>query len=164
MPAKYGILTPMINVTIKAVLLALVFAAQAEPKLNWLDFEAPEYPQKAQAAHIDGPVSLTFVIRAKGPAVVEKATGNPILIAAAEESLKKSMLGCSFCDNQVPRFTVLFDFQMVERDCNDPDSAAPTSIRSESTTHIVITAQIPCPADKAKSDTGAKKAKNKKDH
>lgn len=154
----------MVNVAIKAVLLALVFVQQSEPRLNWLDFEPPEYPQKAQAAHIEGPVNLTFVLQVKGPAVVEKATGNPTLIAAAKESLKKSMLGCSFCDNQVPRFTVLFDFQMVERDCNDPDSAAPTAIRSESTTHIVITAQIPCPADKNKPGAGAKKNNNKKDY
>lgn len=148
----------MINVVMKAVLAALVFVAQAEPRLNWLNFEQPEYPKEAQAAHIEGPVNLTFVLQKSSPAAVEKATGNPILIKAAEESLKKSLLGCSDCADRAPRFTVLFDFHMVERDCNDPDSAAPTAIRSESTTHIVITAQIPCPAAKAKKGTAKKKA------
>lgn len=142
----------MIN-AMKAALLALVFVAQAEPRLSWLGFEQPEYPQEAKVAHIEGQVSLTFTLQAEGPAVVEKATGNPALVAAAEESLKKSTLGCGECVNQVPRFTVFYDFQMVDRDCNDPDSVAATSVRSESTTHLVITAQSLCPADTAKSSS-----------
>jgi Gram-negative bacterial TonB protein C-terminal len=116
-----------------------------DAKLSWVKFDPPEYPRNAQIAHIEGPVTLTFVLQSGNPVFLKESSGHPLLVPAALESLKKSQLNCIDCAQQGQIFTVVFDFQVASHDCTDPQ--VPTHTTVDTPTHITVIAQSICTSD-----------------
>lgn len=126
------------------VLVAVVLHLQ-EPQLNWVKFQPPEYPRNAQLAHIQGKVILEFALQVGNAISLQHTSGHPMLIKAAQDSLQMSRLSCENCAEQNALFTVIYDFEVVNHDCNDPDRH--TQVTRESRTHIRVVAQSVCTVD-----------------
>jgi len=106
------------------VCLAITAVAQEEPTLTWIFFSEPAYPQMARIAHISGPVTLEITLQPGGEFAVSRATGHPILIQAAKDSIQRSKLMCEGCGGQQHTFSVVYQFKI-----DDPPPPAPDAAR-----------------------------------
>lgn len=127
------------------VLVAVGIFHLQEPRLNWVKFQPPEYPRNAQRAHIQGRVILEFMLRAENAVSIQSSKGHPELVRSAQESLLMSKLACDNCSEQSTRFTVTYDFEVVNHDCNGPDD--PPKVTRDSPMHVRVVAQSVCTVD-----------------
>ncbi|MGZ4855933.1 MAG: energy transducer TonB [Candidatus Angelobacter sp.] len=124
-------------------------AAVQEPKLRWMEFYPPVYPQMARIANIEGTATVEITIGPDGAMVLQKAAGHPILVQAAEVSLKLSKLVCDYCAQRATQFTIVFDFRIPSPECgNSGLNSSPRAVLDAST-HITITTDRHCFSDPA---------------
>jgi len=128
------------------LLLAQVSAGQ-RPTLVWESFHPPEYPQVAQIAHITGLVRVEFTLDQGKVSTVQKITGHPLLIPAAEETIKASKLSCAHCENGTATFRVNFDFKFSDHDCDEAQRNSPYTAWLDSEEHISVIAEPVCTND-----------------
>jgi TonB family protein len=136
----------MRKVLLLGVLIATGAVAQG-PSLRWEEFHPPVYPQMARVARIQGQVALQFTLQHEGTVALQKSTGHPLLVQAAEESLKTSKLGCDDCKDLTPIFTVVFDFQVAEHDCRDQEVTPKQRANLNGTNRVSIVVQPECTDD-----------------
>ncbi len=107
----------------RAILLFLLVATAVaeDATLNWVVFSKPVYPQMARIANIQGQVTLEIVVHSDGAVKIQKATGHPILIEAAKDSVLHSTLSCEGCGSEPHTFPVTYDFKID----NQPPPPAP---------------------------------------
>lgn len=129
----------------KIFLYVVLLAFGAEPQLTWIQFQPPEYPRNAQITHIQGTVILKFTLQTGNRVAVQSSVGHPLLIPSALDSLGASKLACDNCSKQSTLFTVTYDFEVANHDCNEPDR--PTRVTKDSPTHIKVIAQSVCTSD-----------------
>lgn len=96
------------------ICLAISGAAQEEPTLTWIFLSEPIYPQMARIAHIFGPVTMEITIQPNGEFAVSKATGPPILVQAAKDSIQKSKLKCEGCGDKEHTFPIVYQFKIED--------------------------------------------------
>jgi TonB family protein len=85
--------------------------AGTTPKLRWENFHGPEYPRTAQIAHISGTVIVEFTIGSNGTVAIQEATGHPLLVPAAEQTIRRSKISCDHCENHTGAFEVVFRYR-----------------------------------------------------
>jgi hypothetical protein len=128
----------------KKTVLFLVFIAKAatgQPSLVWDNFHAPSYPQMARMGHITGDVTVELALSAGNTAVIQKSTSHPVLILAAEESIKASKLHCSDCESG-KIFTVAFHFAVADHACSYVD--APSTAKLDNPESVSVIAEPLC--------------------
>ncbi|HKV95211.1 MAG TPA: energy transducer TonB [Candidatus Angelobacter sp.] len=134
------------------VLIAVFVAGEAlaqGPILVWDDFHPPVYPRSAQIAHIMGPVTIEFTLQPNNAVAIKKSTGHPLLVAAAEETIKSSQLHCINCPDDAAIFAIVFDFTFANHDCDEAGKHPSSSAKLESSTHISFIAEPVCTIDPA---------------
>jgi TonB family protein len=99
-----------------AILLVCIAASaiDQEPRLNWITFQEPVYPQMARIAHIVGRVTLEIIVHPDGSVTIANAVGHPILVQAAKDSVQKSKLSCGDCGAEPHNFTVVYEFKFAD--------------------------------------------------
>jgi TonB family protein len=99
-----------------AILLVCIAASAVpqEPRLNWIVFKYPVYPQMARIAHIAGRVSLEITANPDGTVTIANAVGHPILVEAAKDSVQRSKLVCEDCGAEPHNFTVVYVFRLAD--------------------------------------------------
>lgn len=123
----------------KALLLLMWFwGVMQTPRLRWVDFHPPQYPQMARVANIDGPVTVKFVFGANGSIEVKESSGHPILVQAAIESLKASKLVCDGCGQNEPEFSVVFDFKFAGEESQNSELNNSSGAALDSPNHVTI--------------------------
>jgi TonB family protein len=101
----------------KTAVLLIVLATNAacqDAKIVRVVSKEPVYPQMARIAHIQGRVTVELTLQPDGDVVIEKATGHPILVQAAKESLQQSIFSCEGCGDQPHTFSLNFDFEITD--------------------------------------------------
>jgi len=101
----------------RIVFLLLCFVVNAtaqEPRLNWIVFEEPVYPQMARIAHISGRVTLKIIANPDGTFIIGQRAGYPILVVAAQDSFQKSKLSCEDCGAEPHNFTIVYEFRIPD--------------------------------------------------
>jgi TonB family protein len=108
----------------RAILLFLLVATAVaeDATLNWVVFSRPVYPQMARIANIQGQVTLEITVNPDGAVTIQKATGHPILIEAAKDSVLHSTLVCEGCGGESHTFPVTYDFKL-----DNPPPPAPSA-------------------------------------
>lgn len=132
------------------VLMAVFVAGQSlaqAPVLVWDDFHPPAYPRSAQIVHIMGPVTVEFTLEPNNAVAIKKSTGHPLLVPAADETIKTSKLHCVNCADGVATFAVVFNFTFAEHDCDEAEENPPSSARLESSTRVSLIAEPVCTSD-----------------
>jgi TonB family protein len=104
---------PVMRFTILLVCIAASAIAQ-EPRLNWITFQEPVYPQMARIAHIVGRVTLEITVHPDGFVTIGNAAGHPILVQAAKDSVQKSKLSCEGCGAEPHSFTIVYEFGFAD--------------------------------------------------
>ncbi len=106
----------------KTAVLLIFFATDAlatnaicqDATLTWIVFKEPVYPQMARIAHIQGRVTLEITLQPDGAVAIERATGHPILVQAAKDSVQESILGYEGCGEESHTFMVAYEFRMPD--------------------------------------------------
>jgi|SRR5437588_1711981 len=133
-----------------AFFLLLMAQMAAGQKLNliWENFHATEYPRTAQIAHITGPITVEFTLNEDGTATIGKASGHPLLVPAAVETIKSSRFRCSACEKE-SAFTVEFNFAIADHNCEQAKPGPPYVAKLESADHVSVIAEPVCTEDPA---------------
>ncbi|HWS17709.1 MAG TPA: energy transducer TonB [Candidatus Elarobacter sp.] len=99
-----------------AILLVCIAASAVpqEPRLNWIVFKDPVYPQMARIAHIVGRVTLEIIVHPDGSVTIGNAVGHPILVEGAKDSVQKSKLSCEGCGAEPHSFTIVYEFGFAD--------------------------------------------------
>lgn len=122
------------------ILTASAFAQ--EPRLKWVTRVQPVYPQMARIAHIEGEVWMEIELDPQGTIVnLLPLSGHPILVQAADDSLRRSKFACENCGEGSAFFSLVIRFKM-----DDPPRAT----------------SAPCPATNEGSPTGTGAAARKR--
>ena len=127
--------------------LLLVSCSLQDQSLKWASFRPPLYPRNAQIAHIQGPVTIKFELSTDSDLKVLNVEGHPLLRAAALESLTGSKLRCENCGDQTKLFSVVYEFRVAERNCDDPLINAVHEPTLESANHVSVIAEPICTSD-----------------
>lgn len=122
-------------------LVLIAKAATGQASLVWDNFHAPSYPQMARIGHIIGDITVELALSAGNTAVIQKSTGHPVLILAAEESIKASKLHCSDCESG-KIFTVTFHFTIADHACSYAGS--PSTAKLDSPESVSVIAEPLC--------------------
>ena len=126
------------------VLMVLFVVGQAKaqgPVLVWDDFHPSAYPRMAQVAHITGPVIVEFTLEPNNVVTIKKSTGHPLLVPAAEETIKTSQLHCINCEDGVTTFAVIFDFAIANHDFAEANANPPFRAKLNGPTHVSLIAE-----------------------
>ena len=123
------------------LLLFLIGLSSQKPTLVWESFHAAAYPDLARLAHIAGSVEVEFTLSTENAVTIQKSTGHPVLVAAAEEVIKSSRFRCSDCETQ-RAFAVIFNFTIAEHPCQR--TMAPATVTLETIDRVSVIAEPVC--------------------
>jgi hypothetical protein len=118
------------------------------PSLNWKEFHAPAYPQMARIANIYGTVEIHLTISEGGMIDIKNATGHPILVQAALESVKLSKLSCEYCERGPAEFSLIYDFIVRGSECGNFSLNIPPGVL-DTFNHVTISTDRFCFQDPA---------------
>jgi TonB family protein len=136
------------NIALLFGILTIIGAADQGPKLRWMEFHPPIYPPMARIANLDGTVTVEITIEPDDTVSLQKSTGHPILVQAAEESLKLSKFACDSCSQRTTPFTIAFDFRFFSLECGSFGNSSPMAVLDTSN-HITISSDRYCISDPA---------------
>jgi TonB family protein len=130
-------------------ILMIIGAAEQGPKLRWTEFHPTVYPPMPRIANLDGTVTVEITIEPDDTVSLQKSTGHPILVQAAEESLKLSKFACDSCSQRATPFTIVFDFRISSPECGSFGLNSSPMAVLDTSTHIRISTDRHCISDPA---------------